>query len=79
MSENVSRETSEALGAFGSAELILEKAVLRPRHVEIQVFCDNHGNAVYLSERAPPRSPSDGDGIAAPSTDSLTAEGTCSP
>ncbi|MGV8769803.1 ATP-binding protein, partial [Pseudomonas aeruginosa] len=42
---------SEALGAFGSAELILEKAVLRPRHVEIQVFGDRHGNLLYLGER----------------------------
>ncbi|GLZ87740.1 geranyl-CoA carboxylase subunit alpha [Metapseudomonas resinovorans] len=42
---------SEALNAFGSAELILEKAVLQPRHVEIQVFGDQHGNLVYLGER----------------------------
>ncbi|SDH45854.1 geranyl-CoA carboxylase subunit apha [Pseudomonas panipatensis] len=42
---------SEALNAFASAELILEKAVLQPRHVEIQVFGDRHGNLVYLGER----------------------------
>ncbi len=42
---------SEALNAFGSAELILEKAVVQPRHVEIQVFGDQHGNIVYLGER----------------------------
>lgn len=42
---------SEALNAFGSAELILEKAVIQPRHVEIQVFGDRHGNLVYLGER----------------------------
>ncbi|GBL58111.1 carbamoyl-phosphate synthase L chain, ATP-binding protein [Pseudomonas citronellolis] len=42
---------SEALNAFGSDELILEKAVIRPRHVEIQVFGDSHGNLVYLGER----------------------------
>ncbi|MDF3934390.1 geranyl-CoA carboxylase subunit apha [Pseudomonas citronellolis] len=42
---------SEALNAFGSDELILEKAVIRPRHVEIQVFGDHHGNLVYLGER----------------------------
>jgi geranyl-CoA carboxylase alpha subunit len=42
---------SEALNAFGSDELILEKAVLQPRHVEIQVFGDRHGNLVYLGER----------------------------
>lgn len=42
---------SEAQNAFGSGELILEKAVINPRHVEIQVFADQHGNCVYLGER----------------------------
>ncbi len=42
---------SEAENAFGSGELILEKAVIQPRHIEIQVFADKHGNAVYLGER----------------------------
>ncbi len=42
---------SEATNAFGSGELILEKAVIRPRHVEIQVFGDEHGNYVHLGER----------------------------
>jgi len=42
---------SEAQNAFGSGELILERAVIRPRHVEIQVFGDTHGNIVYLGER----------------------------
>src|SRR5690554_8116027 len=42
---------SEAKNAFGSGELILEKALIRPRHIEIQVFADKHGNAVYLGER----------------------------
>ncbi|WP_220815622.1 geranyl-CoA carboxylase subunit apha [Pseudomonas paralcaligenes] len=42
---------SEAQNAFGSGELILEKAVIQPRHVEIQVFGDRHGNIVYLGER----------------------------
>ena len=41
----------EAKQAFGDDELILEKAVIEPRHVEIQVFADRHGNAVYLGER----------------------------
>ena len=42
---------SEALNAFGADELILERALLQPRHVEIQVFGDQHGNIVYLGER----------------------------
>ena len=42
---------SEAENAFGSKELIIEKAVIRPRHVEIQVFADRHGNVIHLGER----------------------------
>jgi len=42
---------SEASGAFGSDELILERAIVRPRHVEIQVFADSHGNTIHLGER----------------------------
>ncbi len=42
---------SEAQSAFGSGELLLERALLRPRHVEVQVFCDLHGSAIHLGER----------------------------
>jgi geranyl-CoA carboxylase alpha subunit len=42
---------SEALNAFGSDELILEKAVIQPRHVEIQIVADGHGNVLHLGER----------------------------
>ncbi len=42
---------SEALAAFGDASVYLEKAVERPRHIEIQVFADTHGNTVHLGER----------------------------
>jgi geranyl-CoA carboxylase alpha subunit len=42
---------SEAQNAFGSSELIIERAVLRPRHVEVQVFADQHGHVVHLGER----------------------------
>ena len=42
---------SEAENAFGSGELIIEKAVIAPRHVELQVFGDTHGNYVHLFER----------------------------
>jgi geranyl-CoA carboxylase alpha subunit len=42
---------AEAESAFGSGELILEKAIIRPRHVEVQVFADSQGNTVHLGER----------------------------
>ncbi|MCV6604117.1 MAG: ATP-grasp domain-containing protein, partial [Porticoccaceae bacterium] len=41
----------ESLNAFGDDRMLVEKYLTQPRHVEIQVFCDNHGNAVYLFER----------------------------
>ena len=41
----------EAINAFGNDDMLVEKYLTQPRHVEIQVFCDNHGNAVYLFER----------------------------
>jgi len=43
--------SSEALNAFGAGELILEKAIINPRHVEVQVFADTHGNVVHMAER----------------------------
>jgi 3-methylcrotonyl-CoA carboxylase alpha subunit len=41
----------EAAGAFGNEDMLVEKYLQRPRHVEVQVFCDTHGNGVYLFER----------------------------
>jgi acetyl-CoA carboxylase biotin carboxylase subunit len=41
----------EARSSFGDDRVLVEKYVLRPRHIEVQVFADNHGNAVYLFER----------------------------
>jgi acetyl-CoA carboxylase biotin carboxylase subunit len=41
----------EALSAFGDARVYIEKAIARPRHVEIQVFADTHGNVIWLGER----------------------------
>ncbi|EEB77382.1 Carbamoyl-phosphate synthase L chain, ATP binding domain protein [marine gamma proteobacterium HTCC2148] len=42
---------AEAESAFGNGELILEKAIVRPRHVEVQVFADTQGNTIHLGER----------------------------
>jgi acetyl-CoA carboxylase biotin carboxylase subunit len=41
----------EALGAFGDDRVYIEKAISRPHHIEIQVFADAHGNAIWLGER----------------------------
>ena len=42
---------SEAQGAFGDASVILERAIVNPRHIEIQVFGDRYGDAIHLGER----------------------------
>lgn len=42
---------SEAQSAFGDADVILERAIINPRHIEIQILADRHGNAIYLGER----------------------------
>ncbi|HEY2056147.1 MAG TPA: biotin carboxylase N-terminal domain-containing protein, partial [Solirubrobacterales bacterium] len=39
---------SEALRAFGNDEVYLEKTILQPRHIEMQILADEHGNTVYL-------------------------------
>ncbi|WP_411562844.1 acetyl/propionyl/methylcrotonyl-CoA carboxylase subunit alpha [Pseudomonas shirazensis] len=41
----------EAQASFGNAQMLVEKYLLKPRHVEIQVFADQHGNCLYLNER----------------------------
>ena len=48
---NYDRVLSEASKAFGSAEIFLEKCVVRPRHIEVQILADEHGNTVHLFER----------------------------
>jgi acetyl-CoA carboxylase, biotin carboxylase subunit len=42
---------SEAARAFGDDEVYLEKAIVRPRHIEMQILADEHGHTVYLGER----------------------------
>ncbi|WP_018138525.1 MULTISPECIES: acetyl-CoA carboxylase biotin carboxylase subunit [unclassified Thioalkalivibrio] len=48
---NFDRVRSEATRAFGSTEIFLEKAVVNPRHIEVQILADTQGNAVHLYER----------------------------
>ncbi|MCC6753494.1 MAG: acetyl-CoA carboxylase biotin carboxylase subunit [Saprospiraceae bacterium] len=43
--------SSEALSAFGDGSVFIEKQILQPRHIEIQILTDAHGNGVYLFER----------------------------
>ncbi|PAU52382.1 3-methylcrotonyl-CoA carboxylase [Pseudomonas sp. PICF141] len=49
--EQLRTARSEAQHGFGSDELILEQALIDPRHVEVQLFGDQHGNLIYLGER----------------------------
>lgn len=49
--EQMKRAVSEATSAFGDGSVFIEKYVTKPRHIEIQVLADNHGNVVYLFER----------------------------
>ncbi len=45
------RVISEATKAFGSAEVFLEKCIVNPKHIEVQILADSHGNVVHLYER----------------------------
>ncbi|MGD8842319.1 MAG: acetyl-CoA carboxylase biotin carboxylase subunit [Gammaproteobacteria bacterium] len=51
LNRNYDRVLSEATKAFGSAEIFIEKCVDRPRHIEVQILADEHGNVVHLFER----------------------------
>ena len=42
---------SEALAGFGNGDLLLERALLRPRHIEVQIVADAHGHCIHLGER----------------------------
>ncbi len=48
---NFARVVSEATKAFGSADVFLEKSIIRPRHIEVQVLADRYGDVVHLFER----------------------------
>lgn len=49
--DQFARATSEALSSFGNGSVFIEKFVQQPKHIEIQVIADQHGNVVYLNER----------------------------
>jgi len=49
--EGFERATSEALSSFGDGRVLIERFIEQPRHIEIQVLGDKHGNCVYLGER----------------------------
>lgn len=49
--EQMERAMSEALNAFGDASVFIEKYVMSPRHIEVQVLADTHGNCIHLFER----------------------------
>lgn len=51
LEEQIRSARQEAKSAFGDDKLIVERALLNPRHIEVQVFGDNHGNLVFLGER----------------------------
>jgi propionyl-CoA carboxylase alpha chain len=49
--EGFERAANEARSSFGNDQILVEKFIEEPRHIEIQVMADRHGNAVYLNER----------------------------
>ncbi len=49
--EGFERATSEAMSSFGDGRVFIEKFIERPRHIEIQLLADSHGNVIYLGER----------------------------
>jgi pyruvate carboxylase subunit A len=51
LGRNYDRVISEAAKAFGNAEVFIEKFIANPRHIEVQVLADQHGNVVHLFER----------------------------
>ncbi len=50
-SEQMDRAVSEAISSFGDGSVFIEKYVTKPRHIEFQIFGDQHGNVIHLFER----------------------------
>ena len=51
LESNLKAAQSEALNSFGDDRVFIEKYITNPRHIEIQILCDKHGNQVHLGER----------------------------
>ena len=51
MEDSFDRASNEAKAAFGDGRMFIEKYVESPRHIEVQILADNHGNVVHLYER----------------------------
>ncbi len=51
VAEGFQASKNEAASSFGDDRMFIEKFVTQPRHIEIQVLCDSHGNGIYLGER----------------------------
>ena len=51
LARNYDRVISEASKAFGNADVFLEKCIVAPRHIEVQILADSHGNTIHLFER----------------------------
>ncbi|HEC30364.1 MAG TPA: acetyl-CoA carboxylase biotin carboxylase subunit [Gammaproteobacteria bacterium] len=51
LKKNYDRVLSEATKAFGSADIFMEKCVVDPKHIEVQILADKHGNVIHLFER----------------------------
>jgi len=49
--EGFQSSKNEAANSFGDDRIFIEKFITQPRHIEIQVLCDSHGNGIYLGER----------------------------
>ena len=49
--EGFDRSVSEAMSSFGDDRIFIEKYIVEPRHIEIQILADSHGNVVHLGER----------------------------